>query len=73
MGFKERLRDAVHNEEPHHYPLPEELEEGGLVGGRLQEEEMQPGRPVDLTPYEANRVRHWEQRRRNTRTSVFKK
>ena len=39
MGIKERLHDFIHNEEFHHYPLPEELEDGGLVSGTLQEME----------------------------------
>jgi len=69
MGIKETIHNALHQEEPHHFPLPQELEEGGLVGGTLQEEEMQPNRPIDLTPYEANQANHWEQRRRNKRVN----
>ena len=30
-------------------------------------------RPVDLTPYEANQVKHWEQRRRMRRITDYGK
>ena len=46
MGFKETLHNLIHQEEYHHYPLPEELEEGGLVAGALQD--MEEGIQYDI-------------------------
>ena len=34
---------------------------------------QEPQRPVDLTPYEANQVRHWDQRRRAKRITDYGK
>ena len=69
-------------------PLPPEIEEGGLVNPWLPKPELcypkEPvvqheqswdilQRPTDLNPYEANQVRHWEQRRRNKRITDYGK
>ena len=69
MSIKETLTNLGKRTELHiEHPLPPEIEEGGLVEPWI-EKEMQPNRPVDLNPYEANRVYHWEQRRRSRRVT----
>ena len=67
-------------------PLPPEIEEGGLVEPWLPKELCYPEepaeqhhlpwelqRPTDLNPYEANQVRHWDQRRRARRITDYGK
>lgn len=52
MSLLERLHNLIHQEQYHHPPSHEELKNGGIVGGTLQEGQdtrvQHDPRPLDL-------------------------